>query len=133
MPSSCCSARSILIFAPRNKNGEIRKGCPAIRLRLFLKVATWSGSRKNAAREISTVSLPMPDSPDTYLAFDLGAESGRAVLARINSGVISTDEVHRFANQPVEYAGAFHWDVLRLWWEFRTTLSRLAETHLNGI
>jgi len=75
----------------------------------------------------------MPDSPDTYLAFDLGAESGRAVLARINSGVISTDEVHRFANQPVEYAGALHWDVLRLWWEFRTTLSRLAETHLNGI
>ena len=39
-----------------------------------------------------------------FLAFDLGAETGRAVLAHINSGVITTEEVHRFANEPVEYA-----------------------------
>ena len=41
-----------------------------------------------------------------FLAFDLGAETGRAVLAHINSGVITTEEVHRFANEPVQYAGA---------------------------
>ncbi len=68
-----------------------------------------------------------------FLAFDLGAETGRAVLAHIHSGVITTEEVHRFANEPVEYAGALHWDAPRLWFELRKTLSRLEETELGGI
>ena len=68
-----------------------------------------------------------------FLAFDLGAESGRAVLAHIRSGVITTEEVHRFANEPVEYGGALHWDAPRLWLEIRKTLSRLEEVELGGI
>jgi rhamnulokinase len=68
-----------------------------------------------------------------FLAFDLGAESGRAVLAHIRSGVITTEEVHRFANEPVEYGGALHWDAPRLWLEIRKTLSRLDEVELGGI
>src|SRR6266536_6422757 len=68
-----------------------------------------------------------------FLAFDLGAETGRAVLAHIHSGVITTEEVHRFANEPVEYAGALHWDTPRLWFELRKTFSRLEETELGGI
>ena len=48
----------------------------------------------------------MPDyEQNPFLAFDLGAESGRAVLAHVHSGVITTAEVHRFKNEPVEYAG----------------------------
>jgi len=43
------------------------------------------------------------------------------------------EEVHRFANEPVEYAGALHWDAPRLWFELRKTLSRLEETELGGI
>ena len=31
-----------------------------------------------------------------YLAFDFGAESGRAVLAHLQSGILTTEEVHRF-------------------------------------
>jgi hypothetical protein len=38
-----------------------------------------------------------------YLAFDFGAESGRAVLAHLQSGILTTEEVHRFPNEPVEY------------------------------
>src|SRR2546426_6074303 len=68
-----------------------------------------------------------------FLAFDLGAESGRAVLAHLHAGVITTEEVHRFANEPVEYAGALHWDTPRLWFEIRKTLSRLEEVALGGI
>jgi rhamnulokinase len=68
-----------------------------------------------------------------FLAFDLGAESGRAVLAHVHSGVITTAEVLRFANEPVEYAGALHWDVPRLWLEVRRTLSQLKEVALSGI
>jgi rhamnulokinase len=75
----------------------------------------------------------MPKGPKPYLAFDFGAESGRAVLARVHSGVITTEEVHRFANEPVEYAGALHWDTPRLWLELRRALSRLEQIELAGI
>jgi rhamnulokinase len=68
-----------------------------------------------------------------YLAFDLGAQSGRAVLAHLQSGILTTEEVHRFANQPVEYGGSLHWDVARLWFEVRESLARLGGVDLAGI
>jgi rhamnulokinase len=68
-----------------------------------------------------------------YLAFDLGAQSGRAVLAHLQSGILTTEEVHRFPNEPVDYGGSLHWDVPRLWLELRNTLSRLGEVELAGI
>jgi rhamnulokinase len=75
----------------------------------------------------------MPDSLKPYLAFDLGAESGRAVLARLRSGVITTEEVHRFANEPVEHSGSLHWDTQRLWSEIRNALTRVQAIELAGI
>lgn len=75
----------------------------------------------------------MPDVSRSYLAFDLGAESGRAVLAHLHSEVITTKEVHRFANEPVEYAGALHWDAPRLWLELLKPLAGLDEVKLAGI
>jgi rhamnulokinase len=68
-----------------------------------------------------------------YLAFDFGAESGRAVLAHLQSGILTTQEVHRFANEPVEYGGSLHWDVARLWFEVRKALASLDEVELAGI
>jgi rhamnulokinase len=68
-----------------------------------------------------------------YLAFDFGAESGRAVLAHLNSGILTTEEVHRFPNEPIECGGSLHWDAARLWLEVRKTLARLAEVELAGI
>lgn len=68
-----------------------------------------------------------------YLAFDFGAESGRAVLAHLQSGILTTEEIHRFANEPVEYCGSLHWDVARLWLEVRKALARLSEVELAGI
>ena len=69
----------------------------------------------------------------SYLAFDFGAQSGRAVLAHLQSGILTTEEVHRFPNEPVEYGGALHWDMPRLWLEVRRALSRLGEVELAGI
>jgi len=68
-----------------------------------------------------------------YLAFDFGAESGRAVLAQLQSGILTTEEVHRFANEPVEYGGSLHWDVARLWFGVRRALAGLGEVELAGI
>ena len=61
-----------------------------------------------------------------FLAFDLGAESGRAMLGRLRAGVLDLTEVCRFANEPVREHGSLHWDVLRLWLEMQRGLERVA-------
>ena len=67
-----------------------------------------------------------------YLAFDLGAESGRAVLADLQSGILTTREVHRFSNQPMETDGSLRWDVAHLWFEIRKALNSLDNVKLAG-
>lgn len=58
--------------------------------------------------------MPSGNSSKPYLAFDFGAESGRAILVHLRSGVLTTQEIHRFENEPVEYGGRLHWDIARL-------------------
>ena len=70
--------------------------------------------------------------PVTYLAIDLGAESGRAMLGRLTDGGtdaqrLGLEEVHRFSNGPVHVAGHLNWDVLRLWSEIQAGLRLAAE------
>lgn len=54
-----------------------------------------------------------------YLAFDLGAESGRALLGSLANGKLAVEELHRFPNTPVRVLGALYWDILRLWHEIQ--------------
>jgi rhamnulokinase len=68
-----------------------------------------------------------------YLAFDFGAQSGRAILAHLQSGILTTSEVHRFPNHPVEQGGSLHWNVDQLWFEVRKALSNLKIAELAGI
>lgn len=58
-----------------------------------------------------------------FLAFDLGAESGRAVLGRLRNDRIELQEIHRFPNGPVQIGDSLHWDVLRLWQEMEHDLA----------
>src|SRR5262245_21044308 len=53
-------------------------------------------------------------SPRKFLAFDLGAESGRGILGLFDGGRLALDVVHRFPNGPVRTLDTLHWDVLRL-------------------
>ena len=59
-----------------------------------------------------------------FLGFDLGAESGRAVLGRLHHGVLDVREIHRFVNEPVRQNGSLQWDILRLWLEIKRGLER---------
>jgi rhamnulokinase len=68
-----------------------------------------------------------------YLAFDLGAETGRAFLAKLGSRILEVDEIHRFPNEPVEYGSGRHWDVARLWFEMRKALMAVEGLELDGI
>lgn len=60
--------------------------------------------------------------PHTYLAIDLGAESGRAILATLDGQQLSLTDIHRFPNGPVRLPDGLHWDILRLWSEIKTAL-----------
>lgn len=51
------------------------------------------------------------------LAFDLGAESGRALVGLFDGSRLGLDVVHRFPNGAVQTLDTFHWDVLRLFGE----------------
>src|SRR5215212_3101532 len=68
-----------------------------------------------------------------YLAFDLGAESGRAVLAHLRSGILTIQELRRFPNEPVDYGESLHWDAPRLWFEVKAALASATNTSLAGI
>ncbi len=57
-----------------------------------------------------------------YLAFDLGADSGRAIVGSLTDHGLTLTEVHRFPNIPVRTRDTLHWDVLRLWHEIKTGL-----------
>lgn len=61
----------------------------------------------------------------SFLAFDIGAESGRAIAASLGDGRLRLDEVHRFANTPVTAGGSLHWDMPALQREIAHALSRL--------
>src|SRR5215472_14800249 len=57
-------------------------------------------------------------------AVDLGAESGRVMLARFDGSQVSLEEAHRFPNRPVRVRGHLFWDVLDLWREVLAGLRR---------
>jgi rhamnulokinase len=65
--------------------------------------------------------------PTTYLGFDLGAESGRAILGSLQDGRLALEEIHRFANLPVLLPDGLHWDVLHLWSDIKSGISLAAK------
>lgn len=50
----------------------------------------------------------------SYLAVDLGAESGRVMLGTLENGRVSLEEIHRFPNRVLTANGHLHWDLAHL-------------------
>lgn len=67
----------------------------------------------------------------TYLAVDLGAESGRVMAGNFDGQKISLQQFHRFSNGPVNLAGTLRWNLTNLWSEIQKGL-REAASKLNG-
>ncbi|HEY83593.1 MAG TPA: rhamnulokinase [Chloroflexi bacterium] len=59
-----------------------------------------------------------------FLALDLGAESGRALVGRFDGEKLSLEEISRFPNGPVRVSGSLHWDTLRLFQEMKNGLAK---------
>ncbi len=70
-----------------------------------------------------------------FLAFDLGAESGRGILGSFDGARLRLEVLHRFSNGAVPTLDALHWDVLHLHNEMLQSLRLCAAKHgaLDGV
>ena len=62
----------------------------------------------------------------TFLAIDLGAESGRGVLVTLAGGHATMEEIHRWPNRPVRLGPTLHWDLPFLFAEILEAISKCA-------
>ena len=76
--------------------------------------------------------------PDTqkYIAVDLGAESGRVMLAEISDGKLELQEIHRFGNGPVQQDSSLRWDFDKLFSNIKDGIAKAIKAaggHVRGI
>ena len=66
-----------------------------------------------------------------FLAIDLGAESGRGILATLCDGKIAMQELYRWPNRPVRLGGTLCWDFAYLFAEILHTLRICADRNIR--
>ena len=64
----------------------------------------------------------------SYLAFDLGASSGRAILGELEHGKLSIEEIHRFENGAIDVNGSLYWNLLGLFRELTIGLKKALDS-----
>ena len=58
------------------------------------------------------------------LAIDLGASSGRGIIGSFDGNKLTLRENHRFSNDPVFVNGRFTWDILRIFFEIKNSITK---------
>ncbi len=59
-----------------------------------------------------------------FLAFDIGASSGRAILGILENNKVELIEVHRFKNQMTKIHGSYFWNIYELFDELKIGLKK---------
>src|SRR3954470_20735068 len=79
--------------------------------------------------------MPSSRTSRKFVAFDLGAESGRALVGSLDGQKLTLEEKHRFANPTGRMNGHLHWNLLAQWEELKTGLRKAASggAKLDGI
>jgi rhamnulokinase len=62
-----------------------------------------------------------------FIAIDLGATSGRVILATTSQGTIQMEEIHRFPDTIIQMQGHFYWDLPAIYQSVLKGLSIVAE------
>lgn len=68
-----------------------------------------------------------------FVALDMGAESGRAMVASFDGERFSLSEALRFPNVPVRIHNRLHWDVLRLFDSIKQGLTQIGREHRDNV
>ena len=66
-----------------------------------------------------------------FLAIDLGASSGRAILGTVIDGLLELKEINRFANPIVECNGRLYWNLLHLHSEILKSLKIIKQEKIT--
>ncbi len=67
---------------------------------------------------------------DHYLAVDIGASSGRHIMATLDHGIIKLEEIYRFDNAMTDKNGKLVWDLNRLFEEIVTGMRKCVSKNL---
>jgi rhamnulokinase len=59
-----------------------------------------------------------------FVAADLGASSGRIMLGQWDGRAFSVRELHRFANGGVRAGDGYYWDILNIWSQIKSGLTK---------
>lgn len=68
-----------------------------------------------------------------FLAFDLGAESGRALVGTLAGQQLTLEDRHRFPNPNGRMNGHLHWNLQAQWESLKTGLRNAKDLPLKGI
>ena len=68
-----------------------------------------------------------------YIAVDLGATSGRVILATVSDTDIKMETVHRFPTPLIKVAGKFYWNIYSLYDDIVKGLTKLSGTKVESI
>ncbi len=71
-----------------------------------------------------------------FIGIDLGAESGRILLAGISGEKIEIEEISRFQNFPHDVFGHLYWDIFQIWSNIKTGIRKASaqtEQKIAGI
>ena len=62
-----------------------------------------------------------------FIAFDLGATSGRTILGTLTGDKLTLEEVTRFPNQMLQLNGHFYWNIFSLYENLKKGLTAVAQ------
>lgn len=62
-----------------------------------------------------------------FIAFDLGATSGRTILGTLTGEILTLEEVSRFSNQMLQLNGHFYWNIFSLYENLKKGLAAVAQ------
>ena len=65
------------------------------------------------------------------MAVDLGASSGRVMVASFDGQTVNLEEIHRFKNQPLQIFDRLHWNVYSIFNEVKNGISIAARSFEN--
>ncbi len=73
------------------------------------------------------------NTPRNYLAIDLGASSGRAVLGRWDGRRVGLTEIHRFPNGPLHLNDGLYWNAPGLFGEILAAIGKVAPSGAGNV
>ena len=68
-----------------------------------------------------------------FLAFDLGASNGRAILGQFDGEKITMKELHRFENNYIEMNGVYYWDLPYLYNQLKLGLLAFKQENVGDL